>query len=155
MIETFFDWAYNSSAGFSIRASAWKYPAIEIVHLMGLVLLFGTVLIPNLRLLGLMLRDQAVADVAHGVARWRWIALTMMVPSGSLMFLAEAMRLYDKPAFFVKMSLVVMALAFQYTAHLAVTGSEALAASWRGKAAALSSLAMWFGVAFTGLWVRS
>ena len=47
-----------------IRTSLWLFPAIECVHLLGLVLLGGAVLVVDLRLLGGVLRNQPLRAVS-------------------------------------------------------------------------------------------
>ena len=63
----FFEWCESSALGEFIRSSLWLFPAIECVHLIGLVVLGGAVLLVDLRLLGLGLRDEAVDRLLQGI----------------------------------------------------------------------------------------
>ena len=57
MLLPYFEMAESTALGEFIRTSLWLFPAIECVHLMGLVLMGGAVLLVDLKLLGVGLRD--------------------------------------------------------------------------------------------------
>jgi hypothetical protein len=66
----FFQWCYQTDIGFTIRNSVWLFPAIEAFHLLGFGLTAGTMLIVNLRLLGVGLSRQPVAQLAASAEPW-------------------------------------------------------------------------------------
>src|SRR5207244_13161090 len=61
----FVQWCEASTLGNAIRTSTWAFAAIESVHLLALSAIGGAVLVVDLRLLGLGLRDQRVRDLAR------------------------------------------------------------------------------------------
>ena len=87
-----------------MRSVKWFFPAVESVHLMGLALTGGAVLMLDLRLLGFGLRRQPVAQVAQDAQRWLLVSLVVMLPTGFLLFMASAVKCYYLPAFWVKMT---------------------------------------------------
>ena len=67
---TFFEWCEGSAVGHAIRSSQWLFPVIESVHLLGLALMGGAVLVVDMRLFGLGLRRQPVAQLARDAQPW-------------------------------------------------------------------------------------
>src|SRR5204863_8137031 len=100
----FFTWCEKSAIGEAIRNSQWLFPVIESVHLLALVLIAGAVLVVDMRLFGLVVRRQPVAQLARYAESWMIGGLMVMVRTGILLFLAHAIKCYDRPAFAVKMT---------------------------------------------------
>jgi hypothetical protein len=68
----FFQWCYQTPIGETIRNSTWLFPVIETFHLLGLGVTAGAVLIVNLRLLGVGLSRQPVAQIWAAFQPWFW-----------------------------------------------------------------------------------
>lgn len=140
-----------SPAFMMMRASGWFFPVIAGCHLLGLALMGGAVLVVDLRLLGLGLSQQPVARLARDGQRWMLISLSVMVPTGLLMFLSTATKCYFLTAFWVKVASLVLALAFTFSVRrrvIEVAGRRPPHAGTR--AVALISLALWSSVAICG-----
>ena len=75
---------------------------IESFHLLGLVVIGGSVLVVDMRLFGLGLRGQPVAQLARDAQRWLVGSLVVMLASGALLFTSEATKCYYHAAFWVK-----------------------------------------------------
>ena len=58
-------WIQNSSLLVAMRSSPWLFPIVATIHLFGLAIIGGSVLVVDLRLLGLGLRRQPVSQVAR------------------------------------------------------------------------------------------
>jgi hypothetical protein len=97
-----------SGLGQAMRQSPWLYPAVEIVHIVGIGLLFGSIAILDLRLLGLS-KSISVKRLASHVLPWSAAAFLLIVPSGFLMFTAHASDFISSPVFVVKMCLIMAA----------------------------------------------
>jgi hypothetical protein len=147
----FFEWCENSDLIVAMRESLWLFPMIESVHLMGLALVGGAVLMVDLRLLGFGLRRQPVAQVAKEAQPWLLASLGVMLPSGFLLFMASAVKCFYLPAFWVKMASLSVALVFTFVVrrHLAMA-PEGSVNPLRAKAVALVSLSLWSSVAIAG-----
>jgi hypothetical protein len=148
-----FEWCEASWLGQLVRTSTWMFPIIEAVHLLGLSLLGGTVLVVDLRLLNVMLRDQPASTLARGVQPWMNRAIVLMLSTGFLMFMSEAVKCYHSPAFRVKMATLPIALAFTYLVRRRMVLREDTTAGWRGRAVAAASIVLWFTVAAAGRWI--
>src|ERR1700685_1376736 len=89
-----FHWFEATGIGTYGRRSTYFFPAVEVVHLLGLTLLLGTVLVLNLRLLGAIMRRQSIPEIAHATTPLLWSGVGLAVGSGLLLFLAEAVKCY-------------------------------------------------------------
>src|SRR4051812_27868162 len=90
----FFEWCYQTDIGETIRESTWLFPVIEAGHLLGLGLTAGAVLIVDLRLFGVGLRKEPVAELAANTQPWLLGSLTLMFASGIPLFMSEAIKAY-------------------------------------------------------------
>jgi hypothetical protein len=150
----FFQWCYQTPVGETIRESTWLFPVIEACHLLGLGLTVGAVLLVDLRLLGLGLSRQPVAKLAAGAQPWLLGSLTLMFASGFPLFLSEAIKCYYSFPFWVKMTSLFLALLFTFTVRRRVTQTGIAAdRPLLGRSIALTSLVLWFGVAWGGRWI--
>jgi hypothetical protein len=146
-----FQWFEATTLGTVVRESLWLFPVIQCAHLLALALLGGTVLAVDLRLLGLGLNAQPVPVLSRKLYPWMTGALLTMIATGIPMFLSEALKCYYSPPFWYKMALLVLAMLFAFTVRRRVLAGPPRAAGYR--ATALVSLALWFGVGFSGRWI--
>jgi hypothetical protein len=144
-IYPFFAWCERTWLCKEITVHESLFPALETMHLFGLVLLLGTVLILSLRLLGLLMPHQPVPDLARALRRYTTLGLGIMLPSGVLMFVATAVRCYSNTSFWVKMCFLTTALVFHFTYF-----QKALRSGNSPRFAACGALVLWFGVAAAG-----
>jgi hypothetical protein len=150
----FFQWCYATPVGEGIRNSTWLFPVIEAVHLLGLGVTAGAVLVVDLRLLGLGLRKQPVAQLAASVQPFLIGAVTLMFATGIPLFLSEAIKCLYSFAFWVKMTSLFLALLFAFTVRRRMTQPDAAAGQPAlVRITGMVSLCLWFGVAWGGRWI--
>jgi hypothetical protein len=149
-----FQWAEATALGEMIRNSTWAFAVIESVHLLALSVIGGAVLIVDLRLLGLGLRREPIAEVARDARPWFVGSLIVMLVTGVGLFLSEPMKCYNSTAFAVKMACLALVLLFTFTVRRKVTMADErrVPGHWQ-KLVALISLALWFGVGASGRWI--
>jgi hypothetical protein len=99
----------NSGLGHAMRQWLWLYPSVEIVHIVGIGLLFGSIAVLDLRLLGFS-RSIPAKKLARHVLPWSIAAFVLIVPSGLLMFTAHATEFIDSEVFVIKMLLIMAGL---------------------------------------------
>jgi hypothetical protein len=97
-----------SGLGQAMRQWLWLYPSVETVHIVGIGLLFGSIAVLDLRLLGLS-RAISVRTLARHVLPWTAASFVLIVPSGLMMFTAHAAEFIDSPVFVLKMGLIMAA----------------------------------------------
>jgi hypothetical protein len=154
MLYPFFEWCEATTIGNAIRTSLWAFAVIESVHLLGLAAIGGAVLIVDLRMLGIGLRKQPVAELARSAFPWLVGSLAVMLVTGVALFLSEAIKCYYSPPFWVKMWSLALAMLFTFTIRRKVTlADEARVRPVWYKVVALISLSLWFGVGAAGRWI--
>jgi hypothetical protein len=144
----------GSALGVAMRQSLWLYPIVEIVHLAGIGLLFGSIAILDLRLLGLS-RDVPLRRLASHILPWTAASFLLIVPSGLAMFTAHASDFIASPVFALKMGLI---LAAGVNAALFHAGAMRTAVDWdvnrapprAARVAAALSLLLWLSVIACG-----
>jgi len=149
-----FQWIENSGLGEAIRESKWLFPVIESVHLLGLAVIGGAILVVDLRLMGFGLRRQSVRQIASDVQPWLIGSLIVMLISGGLLFTSEAIKCYYHWAFWMKMTALFLAILFTFTIRRSVTVADAdRIGTVRSRLVAVVSLALWSGVGIGGRWI--
>ncbi|MBI3208616.1 MAG: hypothetical protein HYZ37_06920 [Candidatus Solibacter usitatus] len=153
-LQPLFQWFEGTSLGTVVRQSLWLFPVIECVHLLGLALLGGTVLVVDMRMLGLGLRSHPTAGLARKLHPWMVASLLTLIFTGIPMFLSEAIKCYFSPPFWYKMGLLILATTFALTVRRKVALAEpGRVAPALVRLTAVLSLALWFGVGFAGRWI--
>jgi hypothetical protein len=147
---TFAEWLQHTVAGQALReASPVTVLAIQIGHVLGLILLLTSLVLVNLRLLGWGLRQLPLAQVVQST-RWALgLGLVLTIGSGSLLFLSAPVHYAANTAFVPKMVLLLTALAVQASLYRRVT-SSGTAGPLLSRSTAVLSLSLWFGVGLAG-----
>jgi hypothetical protein len=146
-----YQWFDSTSFAGVIRNSNWLFPAIEAVHIVALCVLFGTVILLNLRLLGIALRSTPVSKLARELAPWTMTTLIIILTTGVMLFTSEAIKCYQSSPFTLKMILLFAAILFHFTLYGRVTrASDDDRSPLLGKLAAALSLVLWFGIGVAG-----
>ena len=66
--KPFFEWSDKMWLGRAIADTIWAFPVIETIHILALTMMFGAIVIIDLRMFGLGLRKQPVAVLAKNLA---------------------------------------------------------------------------------------
>lgn len=148
----------NSGVGTAIRNSLYALPIINVFHVIGVALVFGTISIVDLRLLGVPSNARSLRIVTHDLLKWTWIGFGVAVVTGSLMVAANATTFYANTEF--RLKLVALALAginmliFELlTAREAHLWDKDTPVPMAGRVAGALSLVFWLSVIFLGRWI--
>ena len=154
-MNAFLEALQNSGVASAIRNSLYDFPLLEATHVIALTLVFGTIMIVDLRLLGVAGTERNYGRVSADVLKWTWLAFAVALVMGSLMFITNARVYVDNGFFRAKFILMVLAglnmAIFQLTAgkHGGDWG-ESRRGPLPGRVAAMLSLALWLGVIVMG-----
>jgi hypothetical protein len=121
----------------------------QVFHVMGFVLLLAALVLISLRLLGLILQQETVPQVASQALRLLWSGLALAVVSGLLMFIGSPRHYFYNPAFDVKMLLLVAAVIVQAGLFRRVAKYET-PSPWLARTSVALSLVLWFAVSMAG-----
>jgi hypothetical protein len=141
----------HSYLGHYMQTSQWAFAVVEMVHLLALAALGGSVLFLDLRLLGVTLRGESAAVISRDLGRVLLVSLVVMILSGIGLLSEEAMKCYYSPAFRWKMALLATAVVFYFTLHRRVALRANVGAVSRTQCiVAVISLLLWLGVGIAG-----
>ena len=148
-----FEWLEHSYLATSIRQSPLLFPAIEIIHIIGFIFLVGSAFLFDLRLLGFA-KKLSVKDVADYLLPWSRRSLFLVVPSGFLLFVAQAKALSINGVFGFKLILIFIAFTnagiFHRFTFRSVSNWPASETPAAAKASAIISLMLWISVITCG-----
>ncbi len=138
-----------------IRESLLLFPLLESTHVIGLALVFGTIAIIDLRLIGLASSQRSFKRMYSDILKWTWAAFALTALTGALMFITNATVYYHNFYFRTKMLLLVLAGinmgVFELTLGRKVDSwDKAPSAPPLGRAVGVLSIALWIAVIFMG-----
>jgi hypothetical protein len=142
----------ESALGLAIRNALWIYPLANILHVFGVILLVGPIVALDLRLLGIG-KFIPAASASRFLTPFAVTGLLLIVPSGSILFIADAGPLAADPLMQTKIALVLLGLA---NAALFRHWWSGRLRQWDanphgfGRAQAAASIAIWFSVPALG-----
>lgn len=142
----------TSAVAGAMRGSIWLYPVVEVVHIVGLSVLVGSVAMFDLRVLGCG-RMVPVQAAGRMLLPWSAMSLLAIVPAGLLLFSAHPNALSVNPVFQLKLLLIALAGLNALSFHL---GIYRTAKTWHTRAPVLAqlhavvSLGLWIGVISCG-----
>jgi hypothetical protein len=148
-------WLEKTPVAAAMRDSLWAFDITETIHTLGIILVAGTIMLVDLRLLGMGLRSEPVSQVVSRIVPWTLSGFGLMFVTGAWLFSAEASKLYQSPAFRIKMVLLSLAGLNALIFHLTIYRR---AAEWDGKPVApmrarmagLLSLLLWIAIIAAG-----
>jgi hypothetical protein len=124
-------------------------------HLACIAVFGGLILMTDLRLLGVALKNYTVTEVVTGLRPWKRLGGTIMIIMGLLLGTSEGDKYYPNPFFWTKMALLICigvhAVVFRPLVYNQTQDiDKAPRIPNRAKAAAVLSLVLWFGVLTMG-----
>jgi hypothetical protein len=150
----FFDWLDRSLLADIAKAYGGVFAVVQMFHLVALALLGGMVLVGDLRLLGVVLKDVPSKVVTDNTQRWFDIALIMLIVSGVFMSAAVALKLYHNEMFWAKMAALATGAVFVYGVRRPLLRFDHDTLNpWAVRMTAVASLVVWFTVAACGRWI--
>ena len=124
-----------------------NFAVYEVFHILAIILLGGTSVLIGLRLIGKGLTEEPASEIYRNLRGWLHLGVVGIVVSGVLIGMANAERLYDSPAFLVKMLALAAGVVFTYgvTRPVALADGEVSAASgaWAAVSAAIFAAGLW------------
>lgn len=149
------EWLEGTAVAVLVRESAYGFPILVGIHILGLILSVGTLLWVDLRLLGVSFRQARVSEIYQGLAPWFLTGFLVMLLSGATLFVGFATAAYANLYFRVKVIALVLAglnaLAFHVlTLRSSAEWDEALRPPAPVRLAGLASIVLWAVVILAG-----
>jgi len=134
-----------------LNSNEWAFPLTECFHITAFALSIGTVMLVDLRLLGLAMRHQTAGQLYKDTSLWTLAGLIIVITSGLLIFSSDPIHYLYNQAFRFKVTVLLLAIVYNYTIHRKVAMSDPSPGA--DKATAVVSILLWVSVVFSGLWI--
>jgi hypothetical protein len=145
----------DSGLAVSLRSSLYYFPFLESIHVMALAVVFGTIVVVDLRALGIASRERPFSRISGELLRLTWGAFAVSVATGALMFITNARVYAHNTSFRVKMVLLALAglnmAVFHLTAGRSMPSWDRSATAPRaGRITAAASICLWLAIILAG-----
>ncbi|MGA2894459.1 MAG: DUF6644 family protein [Xanthobacteraceae bacterium] len=156
-LAAFCTWLDQTPLSQAIQTHAWVVPTVQTIHILTIAVVMGSILMIDLRLLGILDRGQPVERVFARFLPFIWWPLLILFATGTIMIIGEPARSLRNPVFQLKVVLILAAVSVT----LAIVRTNRSPAG-RGivqsprlpvRLLAVLSLTIWVGVIFAGRWI--
>ena len=145
-------WLQENSIIAVLNGTSWTAAVLEIIHYFSMFILVGSMIIVDLRVLGLVGRRQDATLLADRLFPWMWISLLFNFLSGFVMFAGSATAYYHNDIFYDKVIVVLLAIAASITVQQKVRkwNQSPVMPAW-AKLIAVLSIGLWIGAIIAGV----
>jgi len=155
VIKEFCAWLAATPLSEHIQDAFWVIPTVQTVHIVSIAIVMTSMAMLDLRLVGIAGRRQTLTEMAHRFLPWVWIALIVLLCSGTILIIGEPGRELQSVVFWIKMSLLVAALILTLIFQTVLRHRKGFWENHRAVAALLGSvsLVIWIGIVAAGRWI--
>ena len=151
-------WLAATPLSHTIQTTSWIIPTIQIIHILGVAVLFSSAVLVDFRIWRLLERDIPLTQVARRFLPPIWPMLLILLITGSLLIIGEPRRSLLNSTFYLKMALLAVAIMLTAGLQRSISSSPN---SWdkdrrrqlAARFAATASIAVWCGILFAGRWI--
>jgi hypothetical protein len=141
-----------------LRENALLFPWVEGLHVLAITLVFGSISIVDLRLMGLASRERSVDQLSGTVLPVTWIAFAIALITGSLLFASNAPDYAHNLYFRCKLALIALAgvnmVIFQIVLNPNTNRNAAADVIPRSdRIVGALSIGLWMAVIACGRWI--
>jgi hypothetical protein len=147
----------TSALSQAIKDATWAIPLLQSIHIVTIGVVFVSSLMIALRVMGRMRADEPFAVVWGRFAPWMWYGLVVMVVTGVLLVIGEPVREFTALSFWLKMSLLAIAVIATFVLGRTFGPSGATYAAAGGaqfspgaKVLAAGIMVVWIAIIFLG-----
>ena len=136
----------------SLTSTGWTAAALAILHYYSMFVLVGSMVIVDLRVLGVLGRSYDTGDLARRIFPWVWFSLGVNLISGFIMFAGDATAYLPTWSFQLKVAVVLLAIVFGLLVQWRIPRWEASPVPRaEAKVVAIVSLLLWIGAILMGV----
>lgn len=148
----------DSSIGTLIRESETLFPWLESIHVLTIAVVVGTIVMVDLRLIGFSAHRRSARQLIVEMLPFTWVAFTVAVVTGVLMFLSNATGYFESMPFRIKLLAIIAAginmAYFHATAYRQIVAwDNQLPPPNAARIAGFTSLGLWVLIVFLGRWI--
>jgi len=157
-LDPIFRWLYDSDVGVAMRENALLFPWVEAVHVLALTLVVGSIVIFDLRLLGVASTKRPVGDVIADVMPVTWSAFVVAAITGILLFASNAVAYAHNGPFQWKVAMLALlgvnaAVFHSFVGRRLESWQHDERTPWQARVSGLTSVTLWVFVTVFGRWI--
>jgi len=152
-VFSFAEWLGTTSLSVGVQSRLWLTPLLQSIHILMIGVVFTTILVVALRVLGRMRADEPIAEIWRRFAPWFWSSLGVMAMTGIVLSIGEPVRQITALSFWLKMTLLAIGLvsAGYFGRVVAVTaGAGVREFSGGARFVAVGTVVLWLLIIFLG-----
>ena len=157
LLTGFSKWLAATSLSHTIQAVTWIIPTLQTIHILCVAIAFSSAVLVDLRIFRLFDRDEPLSEVMRRFLPPIWPVLAVLLITGSLLIIGEPRRSLVNTTFYLKMALLIVAIALTATLQRIVLASpgafEDRSRRLGGQLLATVSVLVWCGILFAGRWI--
>jgi len=152
-------WIADTSLSLWIVNRFWVIPVIQTIHILTIGVTFGTIVLMNLRVLGLVGTDRSIARTGKRYLPWVWYGFVLLIVTGLGLITAEPVRELINPIFWIKMALVIVAILLAAWFQTSVARRSAAwdaagsGATLTVRLGAVAIIVLWLVIMLCGRWI--
>ncbi len=151
------DWLSDTSLSAALASRFWAVPMLQSVHILAISIVMASIAMLDLRLAGLIGREQSLRGLTLRFFPWIWGALVVLAITGVLQVMAEPARELLNWVFWTKMGLLVLAVLFTMPMRTLLEDCRYRDLAPRKRliirTCALISLVLWVLIVTCGRWI--
>jgi hypothetical protein len=157
-LDNLVTWIDHTAMSQTIQATPWIVPAVQTVHILAIAAVMSSILMINLRLLGVVGRGLPPGRFSAQFLPVIWWALPVLLLTGAVMVIGEPLRSLANAIFQLKMLLLIAAIAMTLGYQLPVRKNPLFWEVTPGRRSAaralvVVSLAVWIAIVCAGRWI--
>jgi len=157
-LSEFSRWLATTSLSHTIQTAGWIIPALQVIHILCVAVVFSSAILVDLRIWRLLQRDVPMPEVARRFLPAIWPVLLVLLITGSLLIVGEPRRSLLNSTFYLKMALLALAIMLTVGLQRSISSSPNFWDKDRrrrmaGRFAATVSILVWCGILFAGRWI--
>ena len=150
----FAGWLQATPLSVAIQSTLWLTPLLQSIHIVMIGIVFVSIAVVAMRVLGRMSTEEPLAVVWARFAPWFWGALGVMAGTGLVLAFSEPVRQVTALSFWIKMALLAIGIAsalyFGRTVATASAGTQTGEVGGRARFAAIATMLLWLAIIFMG-----
>jgi uncharacterized protein DUF6644 len=157
-LDAFCERLSESAVSQTIQTTEWLIPTVQTVHILSVAAVVTSILLINLRFIGLRDRAQPLSLVMARHLPVVWLGLPILLATGSVLIIAEPSRSLQNPVFILKMVLLVAAAGITLACQIPMRRDgqfwdRSLSRRRLGGLIACLSMPIWVAIVFAGRWI--
>jgi hypothetical protein len=155
-LHSFANWLVSTQVSIALAKSSWVVPTMQTAHIVAIAVLFSSVLMVGLRVMGWAGRGETLKATVERFRPWFWGSLVVLAITGMILIVTEPPRQLLAISFWLKMSTLAIAIAI---AVLFLRSIDRNAACWEGaarpqtKVFGIVTFCVWCLVVFLGRFI--